>query len=48
MQHVYRDSYLFDKDPSHKEDVKFFNIEFEVNEVIFFANINGHSSIKFA
>ena len=45
---MYRDPYLFDKHPSHKEAVKFFNIEFEADEVILFANINGHSFIKFA
>ena len=48
VQHVYRDPYLIDKDPSQKNVLKFRNIEFEVVEVILFANINDYSSIKFA
>ena len=37
VQYVYRDLYLFDEDPSHKEVVKFFSIEFEADEVILLA-----------
>ena len=37
VQHVYRDPYLFDEDPLHKEVVEIFSIDFEAGEVILFA-----------
>ena len=37
VKHVCRVLYLFDEDPSHKEVVEFFSIEFETDEVILFA-----------
>ena len=48
VQHDYCDPYLLDKNPSHKKGLKFHNNEFEAAKVILFANINDHSSIKFA
>ena len=46
VQHVYRDPYLFDDDPSHNEVVKFFSIEFEADKDILFIQFQVLERLK--